>query len=189
MTSTWTPPPGPPPVIPGPGMPPPPHRPKGSNRVLLGLGAFAGIAGVIAATAAITYSVARQPAASTGSTATSVSSAAVGSPEQQAAAKKRVCELFDAGTKGLAGKGGVRVDGQVNVPVVLRMMNSASAVQSALTPELPSDVDQAAREYVARTFDLTTEATGEGNIETLNRLNDDVIKAIDSLVGVCGLPR
>lgn len=187
MTSTWTPPPGPPPVIPGPGMTPP-HKPNGSKRGLVALSAVAGLAAVIAATAAITYSVTRQPVASTGSTATSVAAAAAG-PEQQAAAKKRVCELFDAGTKGMAGKGGARVDGQVNVPVVLRMVNSASAVQSALTPEVPSDVDQAARAYVARTFDLTTEATGEGNIETLNRLNDEAIKAIDSLVGVCGLPR
>lgn len=186
MTSTWTPPPGPPPVMPGPGMPPP-HKPNGSKRAAIALSAVAGLAAVIVATAAITYSVTRQPAASTGSTASVATATA--SPEQQAAAKKRVCELFDSGTKGLAGKGGARVDGQVNVPVVLRMVNSASAVQSALTPEVPSDVDQAAREYVARTFDLTTEATGEGNIETLNRLNDEAIKAIDSLVGVCNLPR
>jgi hypothetical protein len=167
----------------------PPHKPNGSKRGLIAFSAVAGLAAVIAATAAITYSVTRQPVASTGSTATSVAATAAAGPEQQAAAKKRVCELFDAGTKGQAGKGGVRVEDQLNIPVVLRMMNSASAVQSALTPEVPSDVDQAAREYIARTFDLTTEATGEGNIETLSRLNDEAIKAIDSLVGACGLPR
>ena len=187
MTSTWTPPPRPPPLIPRPGMPPPP-KPHGPKRGLIALTAVAGLAAIIAATAAITYSVTRQTAVSTGSNGDSEATSVTGQ-ERQAAAKKRVCELFDAGTRGQAGKGGVRVEGQLNIPVVLRMVNSASAVQSALTPDVPADVDQAAREYVARTFDLTTEATGEGNIETLSRLNDEAIKAIDSLVAVCSLPR
>lgn len=185
MTSTWSPPPGPPPLMPGPGMPPP-HKPNRPNRTFLVLGAVAGLAGVIATTAAITYSVARHPSPAPNSTAGPIATA---SAEQQAAAKKRVCEIFDAGTKGQAGKGGVRVDGQLNIPVVLRMVNSGSAVQSALTPEVPAEVTQAARVYVARVFDLTTEATGEGSIETLNRLNDGLIKSIDSLLDVCGLPR
>lgn len=185
MTSTWSPPPGPPPLMPGPGMPPP-HKPNRPNRTFLVLGAVAGLAGVIATTAAITYSVARHPSPAPNSTAGPIATA---STEQQAAAKKRVCEIFDAGTKGQAGKGGVRVDGQLNIPVVLRMMNSGSAVQSALTPEVPAEVAQAAREYVARVFDLTTEATGDGNIEALVRLNADTNKAIDSLLDACGLPR
>jgi hypothetical protein len=143
---------------------PPPHKPNRPNRTLLVLGAVAGLAGVIATTAAITYSVARHPSAAPNSTAGPTATA---SAEQQAAAKKRVCEIFDAGTKGQAGKGGVRVDGQLNIPVVA----------------------QAARGYVARVFDLTTEATGDGNIDALVRLNADTNKAIDSLLDACGLPR
>ncbi len=106
MTSTWTPPPGPPPVIPGPGMPPP-HKPNGSKRALIALSAVTGLAAVIAATAAITYSVTRQPAASTSSTVSSTAMA-TGGPEQQAAAKKRVCELFDAGTRDVEDRRGNR---------------------------------------------------------------------------------
>lgn len=186
MTSTWTPPPGPPPVIPGPGMTPP-HKPNGSKRGLIAFSAVAGLAVVIAATATITYSVTRPsaPAAHpTGALATGNAS-----PEQQAAAKKRLCDVFDAGTKGQAGKGGARAEGQLNIPVVLRMMNSGAAVNSALTPEVPADVAQAAREYVARVFDLTTEALGEGDVERGNQLNTATNNAIDSLMDACGLPR
>lgn len=183
MTGPWSPPPGPPPVSPGPAAPP--HTSRRTNRAVLAFAAVVGLIGVIAATAAITYAVTRPstPPPARGSTSS------VASPDQQAAAKKRLCEVFDAGTKNQAGKGGVRIEGQLNVPVVLRMMNSAAAVNSAITPEVPADVAAAARNYVARTYDLTSEALDAGNIETLERLNDEAIKAIDSLVGVCGLPR
>lgn len=167
----------------------PSQKPRGANRAIRAFAAVAGLVAVVAVTAAITYSVARQPSAGTAATGSAIATTPTASVEQQAAAKNRICELFDAGTKGLAGKGGVRVEGQLNIPVVLRMTNSAAAVNSALTPAVPVEVAQAAREYVARVFDLTTEATGEGNIETLGRRNDDAIKAIDSFLGVCGLPR
>jgi len=189
MTSTWTPPPGPPPVIPGPGMPPP-HKPDGPKRGLIALTAVAGLAAVIAATAAITYSVTRPPATTPvpDSQSDGIAAGSV-SPERQAAAKKRLCEVFDAGTKGQAGKGGARAEGQLNIPVVLRMMNSGAAVNSALTPEVPADVAQAAHKYVARVFDLTTEALGEGDVERGNQLNTATNDAIDSLLDACGLPR
>ena len=81
------------------------------------------------------------------------------------------------------------MDGALNIPVVVRMINSASAVQNALTPAVPADVAEAAHAYVDRVFDLTTAATGDASGETLVDLNSAANKAIDSLLDSCGLPR
>lgn len=163
----------------------PPYPPNGPSRAPLTLGAVVGLVGVIAATAAITYAVTRRiPPAPTPGVSTATSGV-----DQQAAAKKRVCDLFDAGTRNQAGKGGALAEGKLNTPLVLRMVNTAAAVESALTPDVPTDVARVAREYVASVFDLTTEALGDGNVERGNQFNAANIKTIDAFMDVCGIPR
>lgn len=109
---------------------------------------------------------------------------------ERAAAKARLCHIADLGITGQAGKGGVRVDGQLNLPVVIRMMNSAAAVQNALTPSVPTEVADAARTYVDNVFDLTVAANNEKiGVDDLNKQNDATNSAIDTLQKVCGLPR
>lgn len=173
-------------MVPGPGISP--QKPNGSKRTFLIVGVVAGLAAVIATTATITWKVARQPPAAPDSTVGAPAIVAA-APEQQSAAKKRLCELFDAGTIGQAGKGGVIKEGQLNLPMVLRMVNTGAAVNSALVPEVPSDVAGAAREYVARVFALTTEALGRGDVAIGSQLNTSANNAIDALLDACGLPR
>jgi hypothetical protein len=74
--------------------------------------------------------------------------------------------------------------------VVIRMMNSAAAVQNALTPSVPTEVADAARTYVDNVFDLTVAANNEKiGVDDLNKQNDATNSAIDTLQKVCGLPR
>lgn len=70
------------------------------------------------------------------------------------------------------------------------MMNSAAAVQNALTPSVPTEVADAARTYVDNVFDLTVAANNEKiGVDDLNKQNDATNSAIDTLQKVCGLPR
>ena len=62
--------------------------------------------------------------------------------------------------RGQEGQGGFRVEGNLNVPMVLRAVNSAAAVQNALVPAVPPDVASAARKYISATLDVTTAAMG-----------------------------
>ncbi|MDQ1247897.1 MAG: hypothetical protein QG597_2269 [Actinomycetota bacterium] len=69
-------------------------------------------------------------------------------------------------------------------------MNSAAAVQNALTPSVPTEVADAARTYVDNVFDLTVAANNEKiGVDDLNKQNDATNSAIDTLQKVCGLPR
>ncbi|EFG78704.1 hypothetical protein HMPREF0591_1330 [Mycobacterium parascrofulaceum ATCC BAA-614] len=72
---------------------------------------------------------------------------------------------------------------------MLRTVNSALAVQTALVPALPADVASAARNYIQTTLEATTAAMGNTPTPEVNRLNDISNDAINALVGVCGLPR
>ena len=184
MTNTWTPPPGSPYLAPGssgPGMPPRQSGP--GKRGLVIAGALLGLAAVVATTAGITYGLTRQASPANRQEQSTTD------PGASNTDKNRLCQIFDAGTKGQTGRGGVRVDGALNIPVVVRMINSASAVQNALTPAVPADVAEAAHAYVDRVFDLTTAATGDASGETLVDLTSAANKAIDSLLDSCGLPR
>jgi hypothetical protein len=143
---------------------------------------------VIAATAAVTYAVARNTnapnaAASTGTPAPPQFTAA-----DQAAAKQRVCHVFDISVRGQQGQGGLRLNGDLNIPVMLRRVNSVVAVENALTGATPSDVADAARKYIDTSLDVTTAATGNVSVDDGNQLNDIANKAIDALADVCGLP-
>ena len=53
------------------------------------------------------------------------------------AAKDHLCQVFDTSVRGQEGQGGLRVQGNLNLPVALRALNSASAVQNALVPSVP----------------------------------------------------
>ena len=105
------------------------------------------------------------------------------------AAKDHLCQVFDVSVRGEQGKGGLRVEGNLNVPVVLRSVNSALAVQTALVPAVPADVGSAARNYIQTTLDVTTAAMGNTPTPEVNRLNDISNDAINALLDACGLPR
>lgn len=134
-----------------------------------------------------TQSAAQSPSAPPGSpsapTTPQVSAA------DASAAKDHLCQVFDVSVRGEQGKGGLRVEGNLNVPVVLRSVNSALAVQTALVPAVPADVGSAARNYIQTTLDVTTAAMGNTPTPEVNRLNDISNDAINALLDVCGLPR
>ena len=182
---------GPPPA--GPPLPPvaPPPRPprRGFPWLLVG-GAVVLLIAAIAATAAITYAVTRNTNAPSANPppAPTVQAPQFSAAEQNAA-KDQVCHVFDVSTRGTISEGSVRTNGQPNVPVVLRAMNSAVAVQNALKPAAPPDVAAAAQRFVDVSLELTTAATGSTTPgEELVRLNQATNDATYALADVCGLP-
>ena len=127
------------------------------------------------------------------SSAPSASTSALTTPQFSAAdssaAKDHLCQVFEVSVRGEQGKGGLRVEGNLNVPVVLRSVNSVVAVQTALVPAVPADIGSAARNYIQTTLDVTTAAMGNTPTPEVNRLNDISNDAIKALLDVCGLPR
>jgi hypothetical protein len=111
------------------------------------------------------------------------------SPKQINDAKTHLCQTFDVSVRGQQGQGGLRGEGNLNVPVTLRAVNSALAVQVALVPAVPADVAKAARNYAVTTLDATTAAMGNSPTSDVNRLTDVRNDALQDLIGVCGLPR
>ena len=180
---------GPPPAGPPPVAPPPRPPRRGFPWLLVG-GAVVLLIAAIAATAAITYAVARNTNAPS---ATPPPAPTVQEPQfsaaEQNAAKDQVCHVFDVATRGTISEGSVQTNGQPNVPVVLRAMNSAVAVQNALKPAAPPDVAAAAQRFVDVSLELTTAATGSTTPgEELVRLNQATNDATYALADVCGLP-
>lgn len=110
-------------------------------------------------------------------------------PSEVSAAKDHLCKVFDLSVRGQEGQGGFRVQGNVNIPIVLRALNSASAVQNALGPAVPADLATAARKYIGTTLDVTTSAMGSTPTSEVNRLTDVDGDAIDAVLNGCGLPR
>ena len=144
----------------------------------------------IAATAAITYAVARNTNAPNATPPPAAPTAQVPqfSTAEQDAAKQQLCQVFDTSTQGQQGQGGVRINGEANLPLMLRSLNSAVAVQNALVPATPGDVTEAARNYVNARLRLTTAATSTTDIQEVNRLNGAANEATYALADVCGLP-
>lgn len=183
--------PSPPPTPQGgphpPGPPPPPWR---GMPWLIVAAAVIVLVAVIAATATVTYAVTRNTASpvSTPPEPTVPETPRYGAAEQ-AAAKERVCKVFDLSVSGQKGQGGMRVNGELNVPLVVRTVNSVVAVQNALTPATPPDVVAVAKRYIDTSLDLTTAATGNVSVEEGNRLNDIANAAIFDFDDACGLPR
>lgn len=185
-----------PPVWPpyAPPLPSEPARPP-ARRPRNGLW-IAGVAVVAVAAAgagaAVTYalvvkdSASRPPASSSASTPAATPQV---SASDAARAKDNLCHLFDVSVRGQEAQGGLRVEGNLNVPVVLRALNSAAAVENALIPSVPPAVTEAARKYVSTTFDQTTAAMGNVPASEGNRLTDSRNEAINGLLDACGLPR
>lgn len=104
------------------------------------------------------------------------------------AAQKDLCHVFDVSV-GHEGRGGFRVQGNLNVPVTLQALTSAVAVQNALVPATPSDLASATKRYISTTLDVATAAMGNTPTSEVNRLTDTSNEAINTLLDVCGLPR
>ena len=159
----------------------PEHHPPRSWRRWAGLAAA--LAATITLSAVSTYALTR-PAPRYES--------AVSAPvtdSDATAARQRVCQVFDAVTKNQLGMGTIYVDGELNVPVVLRSINSAVALRDSLSPAVPADVDAAARAYITRTLDLTTAATAGEPVERRNQLTTASNDSWYELADLCGIPR
>lgn len=200
MSSPWSrnapptqavtlPPPPSPPQSPTAGMTTRPHRWPWVAAALLVVGLSIGTG------SSITYIAIRDNkpsiSASTSPQPTKKSTAPV--PEltatQIAEAKNHLCQAFDLSVRGQGGQGGLRVEGQLNVPMVLRSLNSATVVQNALVPAVPQDVAAAAKSYVAATLDQTTAAMGNSPTSEVNHLTDLRNAAGNALLDACGIPR
>jgi hypothetical protein len=110
-------------------------------------------------------------------------------PGEVDTAKQHRCQVFDVSVRGAEGQGGLRVEGNLNVPMVLRMVNSAAVVQNALVPAVPADVASSARKYISAALGTTTAAMGNTPTPEVNRLNDVRNDAIDALIDARGRPR
>ncbi|WP_139813848.1 hypothetical protein [Mycobacterium simiae] len=111
------------------------------------------------------------------------------SAAETAAAKDHLCHVFDEGVRGQEGKGGFRTDGNTNLPLTLRAVNSVVGVQNVLVPAVPADIASLARQYINTTLDVTTAAMGNTPTPEVNRLTDVSNDAIYALADACGLPR
>jgi hypothetical protein len=176
-------------VPPQPGPPVPPHAPPRLRFpwLLIG-GAVVVLVAVIAATAAVTYAVTRNTNASNVTATTSTPTPPQFSAADQATAKQAVCRVFDASVRGKEGQGGVVVDGNLNIPLVLRKVNSVLAVQNALTPAASPEVATAAKKYIDTSMELTTAAMSNAAIDELTRLTKTGNDATYAFADVCGLP-
>jgi hypothetical protein len=185
---------GPPSAAPPPPYVPAPPPPRGAGpRLWPIIAAFsvlvvAAIAITAVITAAIVKTSSRPAAAPPAPPAPTAPAAPQYSAAEQGSAKQSVCQAFDAGERGNAGQGGVVIEGKLNVPIVLRMVNSVVAVQNALTPATPTDVSDAAHEYLTTNTDLTTAALANKPVDELIDLTKTSNNAIDSFADVCGLP-
>lgn len=144
------------------GIPPPPPygppsgppAPQRARRWGLGTAVVAVNIVAVAATAAITYALTNHNS----SNVTTTPSSATYSDAEQTSAKDKVCQAFDTNQRGSAGQGGFIDRGELNVPVVLRAVNSAVSVRNALTSAASSELTSAVEDYVSTTLDLTSAA-------------------------------
>jgi hypothetical protein len=162
---------------------------RGFPWLLIG-GAVVVLIAVIAATAAITFAIARNTNAPSATPPNASQTPATPQPSSadQAAAKQQLCHVFDVSVRGKEGQGGVIVDGNLNVPLVLRKVNSVLAVQNALTPAAPPEVAAAAKKYIDTSMDLTTAAMSNAAIDELTRLTKSGNDATYAFADECGLP-
>jgi hypothetical protein len=181
---------GSPGAAPPPYLPMPPSLPGRRARSWPIIAAFGVLVVVaVAVTAVITAAIvtnSRPPAAATPAEPQVTPAAPQYSAAEQDSAKQNVCHAFDGGERG--SQGGVVEEGKLNVPLVLRMVNSHAAVALALTPATPTDVADAARKYLSASTDLTTAALANESVDQLNDLTKTSNSAINSLADACGLP-
>jgi hypothetical protein len=142
----------------------------------------------IGATAAITYAITKSSSSAASAPTTTTAVAQGVSPEEHAAAKKRVCEVFDTSSRGQKGQGGVVVDGNPNTAILLRTLNSVVAVRNAMSPATPNEITMAAQKYIDSALRLTTAATGDASVDDLTQLTVASNDATYALADACGLP-
>lgn len=142
----------------------------------------------VAATAAITYALSNRDGSQVSSTPSSLAPVKTYSEAEQSAAKDKVCRAFDSSVRGIEGSGGVVVDGNLNVPVVLRKVNSVVAVQNSISPATPDEVTIAAKDYIQTATDLSSAAFGQAPTDEVARLTDAGNGATLRFADVCGLP-
>ena len=212
-TSAWAPqtaggaPQAAPPPQPGPAQPPPPYGwtppPQGGAPVpahhapgrpprlwLWALVTAIAMVVAVAATAAITYAITRSAPTSNPAAAQSASPAApTFTAAERSAAKDSVCQAFDVSSKGMQSQGGARVDGQPNLPMLLRTLSGTVSLQTALVPATPPAVADAARGVVATNLDLMNAALGQANIADVQKATDASNTSVDAMVAACGFPR
>ena len=107
---------------------PPPARRARARRWWRVAGLTAILATAIAVTAVITYTLTRENDGTPTQLTSPQAEERRSSAAEQAAAKERLCQVFNVSVRGKEGQGGVRVNGELNVPLVLRKVNSAVAV-------------------------------------------------------------
>lgn len=142
----------------------------------------------VAATAAITYSITRSTISATPSAAPEPT-APTFTTAQQADAKRAVCQAFDVSSKGMQSQGGARLEGQPNLPMLVRLLTSTVSIQNALVPATPADVSGLANRVVSTNLDLMNAALGQANIAEVNKANETANEAVWALADACGLPR
>lgn len=188
MNSGWSPPSAPyqgnagPPRA-GAPAPMPPQRRWGLVAVLIAVNI-----GSIAAAATIAYAIGRDSAPVQADPPPTAAASPKVSAADAAAAKDKVCRAVDAGQRGIAADGGVVTNGDLNVPTVLRKLNTVVAVNNSLSPAVPSDVSDAAQKYVSSSIDLTTAALAHASVDQLVELTKTGNAAVDALFDTCGLP-
>lgn len=174
------------------GFAPPPGSPRRWG--LIGLAGVLVVAAIVA-TAVITYTLSHgtdsrpTPSAEPAPTGASASSAPTYSPSEQAAAKAKLCQVFEVSVRGQEGQGGVVVNGGPNIPIILRTVNSVVAIQNTMTPAVPESLEAAVRNYADTSMDLTTAALGNTPIDELTRLTESNNDATYALADACGVPR
>jgi hypothetical protein len=146
--------------------------------------------GSVAAAATIAFAIGRDsgPVTSDPPTPSAAAASPGVSPADAAAAKEKVCHAIDAGQRGIGDMGGIVTNGDLNIPVVLRKINTIMAVNDSLSPAVPAAVSDAAKQYAATATDLTTAALAHAPFDQLVQLTDNGNDALHTLLDACGLP-
>ncbi len=178
----------PPPPAGGPPAPPQPGNARPPRLWLWALVTTIITVAAIAATAAITYSITRSaPSSAATPSAAPEPTAPTFTAAQRTDAKQAVCQAFDVSSKGMQTQGGARLDGQPNLPMLLRKLSGTVSIQNALVPATPADVAEPAQQVVKTNLDLMNAALGQANIDDVQKATDASNDAIDALVSACGL--
>lgn len=143
----------------------------------------------IVATAAITYAIAHSASGTPPAAAPDAPPAPAFTAAEQADAQRALCQAFDMSTAGQQAQGGVVVDGQPNVPVLLRKITGAVSIIQALVPATPESVATPARQYVAANLSLMNASLGQGSLDEIKKLTSATNDATGTLADACGLPR
>lgn len=141
----------------------------------------------VAATAAITYAIAHS-APTISAAAPTAPPVPAFTPAERADSKHAVCHAFDVSSRGMDTQGGARVDGNPNLPLLLRILSGTVSIEQALTPATPDDVAGPARSVVATNLDLLNAALGQASIGDVKAATSVSNDAVDALVSACGLP-